>query len=59
MKIKIIGDACIIRYKRGEAQDLKTILNTNYSNLSSADRQAVIDYVALARPDIPYEIVAE
>lgn len=55
-KVKTIGNACIIRYNNGEAADLKTILDTNYSALSAADRQAVIDYVAQIRPDIPYEL---
>lgn len=55
-KVKTIGNACIIRYNRGEAADLKTILDVNYSAISAADRQSVVDYVATIRPDIPYEI---
>lgn len=55
-KVKTIGDACIIRYNRAEAPELKTIIDVNYAILNVTDRTGVIGYVAAARPDIPYEI---
>lgn len=58
LRIKIIGNACIIRYNSGEG-DLKTIIDTNYAKLASADRAAVVSYVSEERPDIPYETEAK
>lgn len=62
-KIKTIGNACIIRYDRGEGPDLKTIIDANYSTLTDAERVQVTQYVqspktegGAGRPDIPYDI---
>lgn len=54
-KIRIIGNACITRFSKGEAGDLKTIIDTRYSALQQEDRDEVIKHVNSSRPDIPYE----
>jgi len=55
LKIKIIGNACIIRYNNGEQPTLKAIIDTNYAGLTQPERTVVISYVGDVRPDIPYE----
>jgi hypothetical protein len=55
-RIKSIGNACIVRFDRGEGPDLITIMNQSYPSLPETDRQQVRQYVATIRPDISYDV---
>ncbi|WP_127491314.1 MULTISPECIES: hypothetical protein [Paenibacillus] len=48
-KIRVIANACITRYERGE-NDMNEIINSY--NLDSVDQGAVLAYVYAKRPDI-------
>lgn len=48
-KIRVISNACITRYDRGE-NEMNEILDSY--NLDSTDREAVLAYVYAKRPDI-------
>jgi hypothetical protein len=51
LQVKVIGNACIIRYNRGEGS-IESILDSY--NLSQDNAALVKDQIVGTRPDIPW-----
>jgi len=58
LKIKTVGNACIIRYDRGEGT-ISQIIEANYSGLSASEVEQVKEYIRETRPDCVIDAPAE